>query len=255
MKEKQKKAWSPMVTVLLFAFAALLLLGSSIGGARAALTYYSENYVSRVQMHNIGVSLVENGEKIAWRDYKSSGDGRWDVGGDLLLGNMLAEGEAFLPGKAYEEVLAVDNSGTIDQYVRVSIYKYWLDQDGNKLRELSPELIRLNLINQDSWILDPEASTPERTVLYYRNILASGTTSLPFCDTLTVDSSIADKVTKTTETENGSTVITTTYDYNGVQFRVKAKVDAVQDHNGEDAIWSAWGRKVSIDSNGALSLR
>ena len=50
-------------------------------------------------------------------------------------------------------------------------------------------------------------------------------------------------------------MITTTYDYNGVQFRVKAKVDAVQDHNGEDAIWSAWGRKVSIDSNGALSLR
>lgn len=255
MKEKQRKAWSPVVTILLFAAAALLLLGSSIGGARAALTYYSENYVSRVQMHNIGVSLVENGEKIAWRDYDSAGDGEWDEGGQILLGNLLAEGEAFLPGKAYEEVLAVNNSGTIDQYVRVSIHKYWLDPDGNKLRELSPDLIQLNLVNQDRWILDGEASTSERTVLYYRDILRSGTTSLPFSDTLTVDSSIADKVTKTTTTENGSTVITTTYDYDGVQFRVEAKVDAVQDHNGQDAIWSAWGRRVSIDNSGALSLQ
>ena len=48
-------------------------------------------------------------------------------------------------------------------------------------------------------------------------------------------------------------IITTTYDYDGLQFCVEASVDAVQEHNAEDAILSAWGRKVSI-SNGSLSL-
>ena len=49
------------------------------------------------------------------------------------------------------------------------------------------------------------------------------------------------------------TTITTTYDYDGLQFCVEASVDALQEHNAEDAILSAWGRKVSI-SNGSLSL-
>ena len=49
------------------------------------------------------------------------------------------------------------------------------------------------------------------------------------------------------------TTITTAYDYDGLQFCVEASVDAVQEHNAEDAILSAWGRKVSI-SNGSLSL-
>lgn len=254
MKER-KKLWSPVVTVLLFAFAALLLLGSTIGGARAALTYYSENYVSRVQMYNIGVSLMENGQRVSWRDYDSAGDGSWDEGQGVLLGGMLSEGETVKPGKAYPEELAVYNSGTIDQYVRVSIYKYWLNKEGEKLQGLSPELIGLHLVNEDRWLLDEESSTPERTVLYYRDILKTGATTLPLSDTLTVDGSIADRVTQTSVTENGYTTITTTYDYDGVQFRVEAKVDAVQTHNAPDAILSAWGRKVSIDGDGTLRLQ
>lgn len=252
--KKQKKSW-PFVPVLLFAFAALLLLGSTIGGARAALTYYSENYVSRMQMYNIGVSLMENGERISWRDYDDAGDGSWEEGGGALLGGLLAEGEAFKPGKAYREELSVKNSGTIDQYVRVSIYKYWLDENGNKLTELSPDLIDLHLVNEDRWILDEESSTLERTVLYYRDVLASGAETAALSDTLTVDHRIADKVTQTSVTENGYTTITTTYDYDGVQFRLEAQVHAVQTHNARDAILSAWGRQVSIGDGGVLSLQ
>ena len=35
---------------------------------------------------------------------------------------------------------------------------------------------------------------------------------------------------------------------------LKAEVDAVQIHNAEDAILSAWGAKVSIADDGTLSL-
>ena len=50
------------------------------------------------------------------------------------------------------------------------------------------------------------------------------------------------------------TTITTTFDYDGVKFCVEARVDAVQDHNAEDAIWSAWGRRVQV-KDGILSLK
>ena len=77
-KKLNKKLASPVVTIALFAAAAAMLLGSTIGGARAALTYYSESYTSRVQMYNIGISLLENGERMAWRDYGEKSDGTWN---------------------------------------------------------------------------------------------------------------------------------------------------------------------------------
>ena len=41
--------------------------------------------------------------------------------------------------------------------------------------------------------------------------------------------------------DNGLTTITTTYEYDGASFVLEATVDAVQTHNAEDAIKSAWG--------------
>lgn len=246
---------SPAVTAVLFLLAAVMLLGSTIGGARAALTYYSESYVSRVQMSNIGVTLLENGERVSWRDYGGESDGQWSQGNQDLLENLLQEGESFQLGRAYEESLSVANSGNIDQYVRVSIYRYWLDADGKKMTGLSPALIDLNLIHLgEDWIIDEKASTEERIVLYYTKILESGGQTPAFSDTLTVDPSVASKVSQRSVKENGYTTIVTTYDYDGVQFRIKAEVDAVQTHNAEDAIRSAWGRSVTVGSDGTLSL-
>ena len=60
-QKKRMKVASPIVTVVLFVAAVGLLLGSSIGGTRAALTYYSETYTSRIQMYDIGITLVAGG--------------------------------------------------------------------------------------------------------------------------------------------------------------------------------------------------
>ena len=57
--KKRKKSF-PKITVLLLAASAVLLVGSGVGSARAALTYYSENYSAQMNMQSIGVSLVEN---------------------------------------------------------------------------------------------------------------------------------------------------------------------------------------------------
>lgn len=236
MKGWKKLLSKPVVPAAAFALAAGLLLFSGIGGARAALTYYSETYSGRVALQDIGVSLQENGTEVS----------------GALLSEMVAEGETVKPGVKYDEVLTVANTGSINQFVRVSIYKYWLDEDGNKVQNVSPDLIDLNLTG-DGWMVDESSSTAERTVLYYRNVLAAGATSAPFADSLTIDPMVGTKVTQIESVSAGYRTITTTYDYDGLQFCLEASVDAVQEHNAEDAIWSAWGRHVTVN-NGTLSL-
>ena len=67
--------------------------------------------------------------------------------------------------------------------------------------------------------------------------------------------SIAGRVRQTSVSSGGYTTITTIYEYDGARFCVEAKVDAVQEHNAQDAIWSAWGRRVNIAEDGTLSFK
>lgn len=270
MKRFKKFMKSPRTTVVAFGLAVALLLFSSIGGTRAALTYFSETYASRVQMSNIGVTLLEKSDKdkevreVSKRDYSDSSNGTWSENTGTLLEGMLDKGEELKLGKKYKEELSVRNTGDIDQYVRVNIYKYWVEgnkkdgEEAGKIVNLDPGLIELNLVNTSDqggdWIVDSEASTKERTVLYYSKLLPAGSETTPFTDTLKIDNIIASKVTQEVKVEeNGRKTITTIYDYDGVRFCIEANVDAVQDHNAEDAIWSAWGRRVTVE-NGTLSL-
>ena len=156
-------------------------------------------------------------------------------------------------GRNYKEALSVKNSGNIDEYVRVRIYKSWKNEDGSKETTLAPSLIELNL-TQNGWIVDENASTEERTVLYWPSVLKVGESTPAFSDTLKIDNSITSKVTEHTTEENGLKTTTTTFNYDGVSFHVEAEVDAVQTHNAQDAIKSAWGVDVSVDSNGNLTL-
>ena len=226
---------SPVTTVVLFLLAAAMLATSTVGGTRAALNFYSETYTSRVQMYDIGVTLMENGDRISWRDYGSQADGTWVEHTGALLENMLPSGGKAKTGKAYTEELSVRNSGTIDEYVRVNVYRYWVNRDGDKVREADPALIKLNFINSSDWEIDEEASTRERTVLYYTHLLPSGAETVPFTDTLTIDENALD------------------FEENGLKFQIEVEVNAVQTHSGDDAIRSAWGRQAET-GGGALGL-
>jgi hypothetical protein len=245
-------------TIILTSVAVALLVVSGIGSTQAALTYFSENYTAQVEMKDIGVTLVETSAQstkdISSRDYTGSDDA-WDTTQGALLTDMLEESDNQLQlGRAYKEELSVKNTGTINEYVRVRIYKSWTDEDGNKETTLSPSLIILHMTN-NGWIIDEDASTEERTVLYWPNILAVGETTSALSDTLTIDSSIGNKVTKTTTVEDGVTKTTTKFNYDGVKFNLKAEVDAVQTHNAKDAIKSAWGVDVNVADDGSIRLQ
>lgn len=258
MKRMKKMMQGGKVTLILLGAAVILLVSSAIGSTRAALTYYSENYTAQMEIYDIGVTLMETSAQgtkdISSRDYTGSGD-QWNETQGVLLEDMLQESDGKLVlGKKYKEELAVTNSGNIDQYVRVRIYKSWTKENGSKETTLSPSLIELNL-TQNGWIIDKAASTEERTVLYWPEILPVGETTAVLSDTLKIDNSIANKVTTETKTENGVTTTSTTFNYDGVQFNLEAEVDAVQTHNAQDAIKSAWGVDVNVADDGSISLQ
>ena len=260
MKKIGKKMSSPKAVIVLFVLSAALLLFSGINVTGAVLNRQSETFTAKVSMNEIGISLQENGTTVAQRDYNSkTADGSWiGTTSGTLLSDMLAGGENLVPGKAYEEKLCVYNSGSINEFVRVSIRRYWLDKNNKKMTKLTPDMISLSLEGTSldeadsfgGWVKDPSSTTDERIILYYTSLLAPKTATSLFADEITISNEVAKKVHQ----EKEGNVITTIYDYDGVQFCLEVTADAVQENNAEDAIKSAWGCDVTV-SGTSLSLK
>lgn len=250
-KHRMKKS---VGILAMLAVAVGLLIFSSVGGARAALTYYSETYTSQFEMFDIGITLLENDKPVNQRNY-SKDKRAFEVAGDQILLNHI---DKFEFGKTYTEEIAVQNTGTIDEYVRLTIRKYWVNADGTKRTDLDPSLIKVTFVNGEQWLRDPQYSddSTERTVLYYHVPIAKGVKTVPATSQITVDSAVKAVIDQVSTTKEGNmTIITTTYTYNGLKFVLEAEAEGVQTHNAIDAIKSAWGRDVNIAENGALSLK
>lgn len=227
---KKRKFLSTKTMVLLSA-SALLLVGSAVGSTSATLNYTSDEYIARMRVSEIGVSLNENGKTVV----SDGAEGQ-------LLEHL--KDENVIPGKLYTEELSVTNSGDIATYVRVILTKSWTKPESNeKCTELSPNLIELECLKDNGWFLDETASTEERMILYYSQPIDPGETSNPLTESLKIKSEIGEQV------ESGNDNGTMTYKYDGYQFNLKAEVDSVQKNNAEDAIKSAWGVDVSLDGD------
>ena len=253
--KKHRVKRSVSLTVV-FALAVILLMFSTVGGARVALTYYSQTYTSEFEMYDIGITLLENGNPVHQRNYDQDKRAFVVAGDETLLSAI-----DFKYGETYPEALTVQNTGTIDEYVRVTVRKYWVDGK-NKRTDLDPALIRLKLTEGNGWVRDPQYSsdTTERVVLYYTTPLAKGAVTPAFTESISVDpavkAAVESSVTKTEEIDGKTyTTITTTYTYNGLKFCLEVEADGVQTHNAADAIRSAWGRQVSVAADGTLSLK
>lgn len=248
---KGKKRLAP---VLLLGGSISLFLLSAVGSARAALTYYSENYAMEMTVSSIGVTLEENEKTVSYRNYLEND---WsDSGSGQLLQHLTKEGAGKLePGRQYPERLQVTNSGAIDSYVRVILYKSWQDEAGNKITTLSPDLIELEFTQDSGWVIDEKASTEERTVLYYTRPLLSGESTPALCESLCVAPEIFRWIQQETRTTEEGEIIHFSRQYEGCWMNLEAEVDAVQTHNAEEAIRSAWGVDVEIEEDGTLGLR
>ena len=238
MKKFREFLSKPAVTAVLFALALLLLGSSTVAGARAALNIQSEYYNSEVELYDIGVALIE---KQADDSFKVVAGKNALMGETSQIGAAIKADGKLLPGKTYSEVLAVRNTAEINEYVRVSVFKYWQDANGNKVPEMDSKWIKLGFVTGNGWTIDKSSTTEERTMLYYGTDIAPGTDTTPFLSTVTIDDTVLTKVSQSTSVENGVTVIRTTYIYNGNRFCIEVLVDGVQDHNADQAKLSAWG--------------
>ena len=257
----------PLSTLVLALTAVCMLVFSGIGLARAALEIFSRQYKSQFEMFDIGISLYEDNEflkepmKVSNRDYANKTytstlrlEDNWNEESLRLLNGYPENLEL---GRDYKEVLSVKNSGTIDEYVRVKIYKYWMKTDDNgtrKATDLDTSLIDLQWADDldKYWLRDTANSIgddngiEETTVLYYREPLAVGDFTTDITKSLKITYPVSAKITQTVEKVGTKTVYTTKYDYDGVTFVLEAEADGVQTHNAKDAILSAWGRKVTM---------
>ncbi|HCK87953.1 MAG TPA: hypothetical protein DHW39_03990 [Erysipelotrichaceae bacterium] len=269
----KKKNKLPLSTLVLALTAVCMLVFSGIGLARAALEIFSRQYKSQFEMFDIGISLYEDNEflkepmKVSNRDYANKTytstlrlEDNWNEESLRLLNGYPENLEL---GRDYKEVLSVKNSGTIDEYVRVKIYKYWMkteDGETRKATDLDTSFIDLQWADDldKYWLRDTANSIgedngiEETTVLYYREPLAVGDFTTDITKSLKITYPVSAKITQTVEKVGTKTIYTTKYDYDGVTFVLEAEADGVQTHNAKDAILSAWGRKVTM-SNGRIT--
>lgn len=259
---------SPVISGFLFLLAAALLVVGTVGGVQAALTIFSDKYLSGITLNHIGVALLENGSEVAYRTYGDSYDSGWNQqqDGQIKL-NSLGSDKEVLIGKQYDCEITAQNTGTIDEYVRVTIRKYWVEEasssdtkgyiqkdDGTKIVDevYDPGYIILSYqgttdsYNSGAWYKDPGASTDEREVYYYKGILAQGGATAALFDKLAISGEVTKDAVVTVEQNGNVTKTTYTYAYDGYGFVIEATVDAVQTHNARPAMQSAWGTSASV---------
>ena len=243
---------TPLTTGILFVLALALLLFGSVGGARAALRDQSEIHYSNLETSTISVALRES--EAAGQPAEIITDGVMKISsGDMA--KLVHDSELKL-GKNYNLPLSVYNDGGIEEYVRVTVYKYWVNPPsgtvsptgwfaggGTKDRSLDPSTGQrildpsmIELTFPDNWTEDTDAQTDERRVFYYASKVAVGE-AVEFPMTVKINSSIASKVT--VDQATGKYV----YIYNGKGMVLEIQADAVQTHNGDDARISSWGQK------------
>ena len=282
---KRFKEFSKRTTALLIA-AALLVAGGAVTGARAAFMAQSDLYRAQFYVNHLQVHLLENGRDVCGGentlDNKETGAlaaslGYGKEGDTVTLG-------AVDPGKAYREEIQAENRQNVPEYVRITVRKYWLKADGTKATDLSPALINFTFGAKDSdkadwmdyndtdWVLG-EFSTESATYYYRKPLDAESKTEFLF-DKLRIDKAVmpdihiatdeeikdptgpyADYVT-VEETTEGKKIYTYSYKYDGYTFYIEADVQALQTHNAQDAIHSAWGvYNVTVGSDVNLSIQ
>lgn len=265
MKNMKK---SPIIYLVLLFVALTSLAVTTVSAVRATPTETTDDYVANMESSNIGVTLQEgDAEKDSWTDvaYRNYDSGNWDPAKGKM-GLPIFEGLDLTAGTLYEDDFRVLNSGTIDEYVRVVVYKYWMNETEDGLEKdpsLDASLIQLSYDGSSSWVKDTKYSTDEKEIWYYTKPLAKDEVTDVLINGLKLDGDIKnhyteDEIVSTVEDETGKTIYTTItydYEYNGKTFKIMLEVDGVQFKHGVDAIKSAWGRSgITVNSDGSLSI-
>lgn len=277
-------------TLALLAATALLFGGGGFAGTKAALTYFSNDYTAEFKLDHLQVHLIENGVDVCHDKNKMitvhrSDDATAKPKQEKYKGNLVeylgykndthyGDTAAYKlgtpgkvePGRTYKEEIGAKNGNDINEYVRLTVRKYWVGKDGKKQTALDPEFIKLtyngNDYNTDGWQENIKEATPESRTFYLNKILGDSASSPLLFNELTIDKEVAnlgneDVRSETRTDENGQTVtvIEYRYDYDDYTFYIEADVQAIQTHNVNDAISALWGVSNVSAKNGVVTVK
>ena len=208
--------------VLLMGLAAVMVMGAVVGGSLAAGQASAENPVT--------APLAAATLNIEWNGGKS------DLVALTITDKVLMPADNVEVKNGYQ----VDNTGNVDAYIRVTVTKYWADENG-KTTALAAGNIQLDLNSKD-WLTAEklfEGNSGETEVYYYRYPVAAGQSTSELLETIGIPASL-------------------TNEYAGMTVHLEAVADGVQ-FAGADAadlnasgILASWGVSAQLDENGNL---
>ena len=181
---------------------------------------------------SINLEIIENGENISE---------------EQILTNITSN---FKIGQKYTEEISVMNTKGIDAYIRLVIWKSWVDENGSEDESLDPTLIEFDFVDTDSWIItDYVSSGEQRIIAYYRYPLYVGETAEPLIESFSVNSDIQNAY----DMINNNGNITIENKYSNCSFVIDVEADGVQTHNAEGAMDQHWGINATISSDGVIT--
>ena len=171
---------------LLMGAAAVLVMATVVGSALGAGQASSEKPVV--------ADLEAAAFSIEWSDRQETSETvpvTVDTSGVMPGDTIELKDSQGNPG-----IYNVDNTGTADAYIRVTVKAYWPDLNGQPLEELDPAAIGLAANNED-WISTGETSTDDGAVFYCKEPVAPGQSTQELLQTLSfstdLDNSYTDK--------------------------------------------------------------
>lgn len=163
-----------------------------------------------------------------------------NLGIEIMEGEQaLQEGELVLdkvsPGDEIQRPLYVENVKDSSSYIRVTLTKFWQDENGKKLPEKDAKEIIVNVFDDENWIIDNKSDQENGEViyLYYRLPIASQEETTNFLDSIQIS-------------ETGKTLDNS---YAGLSAVVDVEVDAIQQYAAQEAILAEWGLDVEFNGD------
>lgn len=207
-------------------------------------TDIKDNYITT---QSIDINFIDNGID----KYMVENDNK-TIYPNMDVYTLEINNQKFQIGREYQEEISVKNN-QMDCFLRVIIYKKWIDANGNEDTALDGNLIGLGLATEeDGWILDKSVSTDKRIVLYYRDALGEGEETSNFMNYVKIDSALQNEaVTEEKIVGDGYKIININKKYKGYKFELEIEAQAVQTHNAEDAMQRAWGADITLSEDGS----
>lgn len=142
------------------------------------------------------------------------------------------------PKSTIDKAMAVKNLEETGAYIKVTITKYWQNQEERKLPDKDASLIEIVPEVSEDWIIQEDEKNHEELYLYYKKPLQQNESTSHFMNQILIDKT-GNKMTNA---------------YTNLQINIDIEVEAIQQYGAKDAMISEWGLAVEIDQDGLLTM-